>query len=175
MAKTPKYLLVGGCPAPYDVAAQIDLVTKRAGGGVASIYRGQDPAAKPLLHRYGHHTQKELVDASPTQRAAWGVTGTPNPYDRSQHELRGPNGEHLPTYMQGVDSGENTNANRFRVKNAARHYGWEVVFPYDSVVEYHHWHFVRPPRSNKRCSAAKLIARRLALRLSTRKQMKGHW
>jgi hypothetical protein len=175
MAKTPKYLLVGGCPAPYDVAAQIDLVTKRAGGGVSSIYRGQDPAAKPLLHRYGHHTQKELVDAPQWQRAKWGVTGTPNPYNKSQHELRDANGRPIPTWQQGVDSGENTDANRRALRAAAAHYGWEIRFPYDTGVEYHHWQFARPPHSNKRCKAATLIARRLALRLSTRKQMRGHW
>jgi hypothetical protein len=172
---TPKYLLVGGCPAPYDIAPYIDLVTKRAGGGVASIYRGQDPAAKPLLHRYGHHTQKELVDASPLQRAAWGVTGTPNPYNRSEHELRDSSGRPIPTSQQGVDSGPNTDANRRAVHAAAAHYGWSIVFPYDSIVEYHHWHFVGRPTPNKRISKARIAARRLALRVSTRRQMRGHW
>jgi hypothetical protein len=175
MAKTPKYLLVGGCPAPYEIAAQIDLVTKRAKSEVSSIYRGQDPAATPLLHRYGHHTQKELVHATPTQRRGWGVTGVPNPYNRSQHELRDDFGREIPVYQQGVDSGPNTDANRRALRAAAAHYGWKIIFPYNSAVEYHHWQFVHPPTSNKHIKKATLIARRLALRVSTRRQMRGHW
>jgi hypothetical protein len=172
---TPKFLLVGDCPAPYDVAPYIHLVLKRAGEEPSSIYRGQDPAAGPLLRRFGKHTQKQLVDASPARRRAWGVTGIPNPYDRSQHELRDSDGDPIPTWKVGVDAGPNTNDNRTRLKMAAHYYGLTIDFPYDSVVEYHHFQFVKQPKPNRKLTVTRVKITRAMLRARTTRLMRGRW
>jgi hypothetical protein len=153
--RRPKWLVIDGCPAPYDVAPYIYLILRRAGQSASSIYRGDDPAARPILHRHGKHTQREMENASPAQRAEWGITGTPNPAGRSMHELRsdgvakrGPVGRHLEEWEVGVDSGVNNDITRQQLRRAAQHYGLEIYFPYDSVVEYHHWGFHRQPRAD---------------------------
>lgn len=172
---TPKFLLVGECPAPYVVAPYISLGLRRAGMAPSSIYRGQDPSAAPLLRRYGKHTQKQLVDASPAQRRAWGVTGTPNPYNRSQHELRDSKGRPIPPDEVGIDAGQNDNATRAKLRAAFAHYGLKIVFPYDSVVEYHHFQIVNPRADGKHLTKTRVVLERARLRAKTRAVMRGHW
>lgn len=151
MAKK-NYLVLDGCPVPRDVAPYIYLILRRAGLTAASIYRGDSAEARAILNRHGKHTQRQLWNASPSQRAAWGVTGTPNRPGRSMHELRsdgvaksGPVGRALQPWEVGVDSGPNTNANRQKLHAAAAYYGLEIYFPYNFAVEYHHWGFKKKP------------------------------
>lgn len=166
MAKTPKYVVIDGCPAPYYPAPYIYLVLRRAGLKASSIYRGDDPEGKAILHRYGKHTQRELGDASPSVRARWGVTGTPNPPGHSSHELRSDAGLKIADWHIGVDAGPNNDANRRNLHEAARHYGLEIEFPYDSVVEYHHWRFKRRPAADgKHLTKTRVKLTRALLRL----------
>ncbi len=181
-AKTPKYVLIDGCPCPYSVAPYVYLVLRKSGERATSLYRGDDPAAKPLLRRYGKHTQRELANASPQQRAAWGVTGGVNPAGRSMHELRsdavakrGPAGRELWEWEIGIDAGPNTDANRSRIRRAAESYGLSVYFPYPSKVEYHHFGFKSRPKVNRRLTKTRVRITRMRLRVSTRRTMKGHW
>lgn len=173
--KRPAYLVVDGCPCPYDVAPYVWLVLRQARQTAASIYRGDDPAARPILHRHGKHTQRELANATPAQRAAWGVRGTPNQPGRSMHELRsdgvakpGPVGRHLDAWEVGIDSGSDTSHDKRAINAAAHHYGLETYHPYPrSSVEGHHWGFARRPRADGRhLSKARVIAVRARLRLA---------
>lgn len=143
MAK-PRYLIVDGCPAPYEVAAQIHMTLRRAGQAASSIYRGSD--AKALLHAHGKMDQAE-IHADPR------YANISNPEGQSEHDLhsdgvgnRGPIGRRLAPWQVGVDSGTDDQASKNRVTSAARSYGWAVKHPYTRGVEGHHWCFQSPPR-----------------------------
>lgn len=141
--KHPKYLIIDGCPCPYDIAPYVYLVLRRAGQSATSIYRGSDAAA--LLHRHGKSTQAEIHRALPA---------ISNPEGFSQHELRSDGfgnpkvrrGGRLKPWQIGVDSGGNDSASKERINAAARHFGWRVRHPYSRGVEGHHWCFARRPR-----------------------------
>lgn len=154
MAK-PKYLLIDGCPVPYDVAPYVYLVLRKAQQSAASIYRGED--AKALLHKHGKHTQAEIHHLYPT---------ISNPPGHSQHELRGGDGRRLEPWQVGVDSGSNSHLNKMRVNAAAASYGLKTRHPYALGVEGHHWQFVNQPRPNKRLSKLRVIRTRARLRLN---------
>jgi hypothetical protein len=149
-----RYVVIDGCPCNDLIAPYIKIVLEDAGQHAAAIYRGDDPAARPILHAHGKHTQRELANASPAQRRAWGIEGTPNPPGRSQHELKSdgvanphvPPGEDLELWQQGVDSGNDTEHDKAAVVLAARRHGWHVKHPYNSAVEGHHWCFATRPR-----------------------------
>jgi len=172
--RRPKYLAIDGCPCPYDVAPYAFLVLRRARMTASSIYRGDDPAAAPILRRSGKHTQRELYNASPSQRAAWGVSGTPNPPGRSTHELRsdgvakpGPVGRVLEPWEIGIDSGQNTPSDVRAVREAALSLGLDVYHPYAAGVEEHHWGFRSRPRPNLRLSRTRVLITRARLRLAS--------
>jgi hypothetical protein len=155
----PRFLVVDGCPCPYDVAAQVHVVLRSAGQTASSIYRGSDATA--ILHRHGKHTQAEIHRMFPT---------ISNPPGRSQHELRsdgvanrGPVGRHLAGWQVGVDSGTNDQAAKSAVERAAREHGWVVEHPYSRGVEGHHWCFKRKPRSRNPRQAWRLIRIRRSL------------
>jgi hypothetical protein len=159
LLRRPRFLIVDGCPCPYDVAAQIHVVLRSAGQTASSIYRGEDAAA--LLHRHGKHTQAEIHRMFPA---------ISNPPGRSQHELRsdgsadkGPPGRHLRPWRVGVDSGTNDHAAKDRVTAAAREHGWTVEHPYSRGVEGHHWAFKRRPRARNPRQAWRLIKLRRRL------------
>jgi hypothetical protein len=178
----PRYSLIDGCPFPYQVAPYVYLVLRHAGVKATSGYRGDDPTAGPYLRRYGKHTQRQMWAASPATRAAWGITGTPNRPGQSMHELRsdgrakpGPVGRVLQPWEIGIDAGPNTEENRRRLRAAARHYGLSIYFPYDAVVEYHHFGFRTKPRPNKRLTRRRVIWTRTRLRVQTANLMRGHW
>lgn len=160
-----RFVVIDGCPCPEFPAPYIKLILDRAGQTAQSIYRGDDPAAKAILHRHGKHTQRELREASPAQRAEWGVTGTPNEPGKSSHELRSDTGEPIADWHIGVDAGPNTDANRRRLKAAAKHFGLEIEFPYNSRVEYHHFRLKSKPRADgTHLMKSKVIAVREQLR-----------
>lgn len=162
-----KFVCIDGCPCPVMVAPYVYLVLRRAGLSAESIYRGDDPNARPILHRHGKHTQRELWNASPAQREEWGVTGVPNEPGRSSHELRSDEGHPIAEWHIGIDAGPNTNANRSKLKAAARHYGLEIEFPYDSKVEFHHWRFKHQPRADgKHLTKTRVVLTRTRLRLA---------
>lgn len=163
-----RFVVVDTCPAPSTPAPYIEIVLRDAGLTASSIYRGDDKGAAKILKRYGHHSQRQLSGASPAQRRAWGVTGTPNRPGFSEHELKSdgvgkphhPAGDDLPDWMQGVDAGANTEHDRDAITKAARKHGWKVVHHYPAGVEYHHWCFAERPRPKSH----KMRARVLALR-----------
>jgi hypothetical protein len=138
-------------------------VLKRAGTPASSIGRGNEPQERAILNARGKHSQAQLYHASPAQQRAWGVTGRPNRPGFSEHERRNRAGGRNPEWMQGVDSGPNTDENRRRVRAAAAFYGWKIVFPYDSVVEYHHWRFAKRPRPRNLRQRLHLVRERAAL------------
>jgi hypothetical protein len=146
--KQRKFLVIDGCPCPRDVAPYVYLVLRRAGQTAASIYRGEDPEAKAILHRHGKHTQAEIHRMYPS---------ISNPSGQSMHDLhsdgvakRGPVGRHLEEWEVGVDSGTNDPAAKARIEAAARHYGLQVYHPYSRGVEGHHWGFRVKPRADGR-------------------------
>ena len=153
------FYVIDGCPVPKDVAPYIDLILRRAGLTASSIYRGNDPEARAIMHRHGKHTQYELWNATPLQRARWGVTGIPNTPGHSAHELA--------SWHVGVDSGPNTDDTRKRILSAAAHYNLHVHFPYNSVVEYHHWEFLKKPTyDGKRLYKTRVLMTRAKLALN---------
>lgn len=164
MAK-PRYLLIDGCPCPYDVAPYVYLVLRRAGQTAASIYRGDDAA--PLLHAHGHHTQREIYNDP-------AYAGKANPPGFSQHELfsdgignpRVPRGQKLDSWQIGVDSGGDDQASKDRITAAAAHYKWKVKHPYDRGVEGHHWCFAVQPHPNRFAHKVLIVAIRAKLRLN---------
>lgn len=159
----PKYVIIDGCPCPYDIAPYVYLVLRRAGQTASSIYRGDDAAA--LLHRYGKHTQREIYNDP-------AYAGKANPPGRSQHELRSDGignprvspGGVLQSWQVGVDSGADSYAARDAITRAAAHYGWHVKHPYDRGVELHHWCFSRQPHPNRFAHKVLIVAIRAKLR-----------
>jgi lysozyme len=155
----PRYLVIDGCPCPYDVAAQAYRVLRKAGQSANSIYRGDDAAA--LLHAHGKRTQRE-IHADPA------LAAISNPPGRSSHELRGDGvigraGEHLATWQVGVDSGSDDPTAAAAIERAARAFGWVVHHPYARGVERHHWNFKAQPKARNPLQAARLIAIRARL------------
>lgn len=156
----PKYLVIDGCPCPYEVAAQVYLVLRKAGMTASSIYRGED--AKAILHAHGKHTQAEIHRMLPD---------ISNPPGLSEHECRsdgvgkaGPPGRRLPKWQVGVDSGSNSLADKARVEAAARTFrGWRVEHHYSRGVEAHHWCFGGPPRPNTLWQRARIALLRRTL------------
>lgn len=147
----PRFLLVNGSPVPYEIAAQVYLITRRAKQTVSSAYRGQDAA--PLLHRHGKHTQAEIHRMYP---------GISNPPGRSSHECRGDGvvGKlyaYLKSWQCGIDSGTNSDRDKAATVAAAQHYGWKVYHPYNRGVEGHHWNFLRNPLGRNAAQRAQLI------------------
>lgn len=154
----PKFLIIDGCPCPFEVAPQVYMVLRRAGQTASSIYRGED--AKAILHHLGKHTQGELYwlseHGTPAEREAAGLPaggGGVNREGRSEHECKsdgvgkaGPPGRDLPRWQVGVDSGTNTDESRAAITSAGAHFGWVVAHHYDAGVERHHWCFDEPPR-----------------------------
>lgn len=134
--KPPKFVVIDGCPVPYDVAPYIWLVLRRARQTAASVYRGSDPAARKILRKFGKHTQAEIHLMYPD---------ISNPEGFSQHDLHDDAGNPIPTWKVGVDSGSNSPADKRRIEAAARHYGLLAHHPYSRGVEGHHWQFARKP------------------------------
>lgn len=137
-----KFRVLDGCPCPDSIAPYIYVVLREAGQVASSIYRGEDAAA--LLHAHGKRTQAEIHRDLPA---------ISNPPGFSEHELRSdgvgkpyPRGSRIPEWMQGVDSGGNSQEDRDRVSAAARKHGFSIVHHYSSGVEGHHWCFERQPR-----------------------------
>lgn len=162
----PKYLVIDGCPAGYDIAPYLYLVLRGAGQYATSIYRGDDPQAVKILHAYGKHTQAE-IHADPR------YTAISNPAGFSQHELKsdGPAanrgialGDDIPEWMQGVDSGGDDERAKKRIEDAAGALGWLVVHPYNRGVEGHHWRFDKKPRPRGAKQRARIIYLRRKLR-----------
>lgn len=162
-----KFVCIDGCPCPVMVAPYVYLVLRRAGLTAESIYRGDDPAARSILHRHGKHTQRELSEAPAWQRESWGVTGTPNQPGHSSHELFSDDGKPIAEWHIGIDAGPNTDANRRALKAAAHHYGLTIEFPYNSAVEYHHWRFKTEPKADgKHLTKTRVVLTRARLRLA---------
>lgn len=158
-----KFKAIDGCPCPYSIAPYVARVLRRAGLPASSIGRGNEPQERTILNAHGKHSQAQLWSGTAAQRRAWGVTGTPNRPGFSQHERRDSAGRVLPEWRQAVDCGPNTDETRRRIRAAAKFYGWQVVFPYDSVVEYHHWHFAKRPRPKNPLQLLHLVRERRSL------------
>lgn len=143
------YGIVGGCVAPTELIPVLNILQRETGCVFNSIYRGDD--ALDLLHRLGKHSQREIYNASPAQRAAWGILGNPNPPGRSTHELHsdgvpysGPIGRPLNWWQCGIDVDNN---HVTAVINRASRHGWSLFRPYPSGNEFHHVNFRSQPRS----------------------------
>jgi hypothetical protein len=140
------FRVIRGCPVPEDIAPYIWLATE--GCTVDSIYRGDD--ARALLNKYGKHSQKQLYNATPAERSAWGVEGQPNAPGHSSHEQYSdgvayphiPSGHPLAWWQIGFDVAD---ADVPRVISQAARYGWHVFRPYRSGVEFHHLNFASQP------------------------------
>lgn len=135
------------CAVPAKLEPILAEIKQETGCVYASIYRGSDAAA--ILNAHGKHTQQQLWDASPSQRSAWGVLGTPNPPGQSTHELRsdgvaypGPAGRPLMWWQCGIDV-DDAHVAAF-IAAAAKH-GWVAFRPYSAGVEYHHVDFKKLP------------------------------
>lgn len=148
------FIVVQGSPIRADIGAYVQCCLEDAYPGkrhatLTSAYRGAD--AEHILNRHGKHSQRQLWEASPAQRAAWGVLGTPNRPGHSSHELFSdgnlffgvPDGRSLAWWQQGVDvSDPDVEA----VIMAAAHKGWKLARPYPSGIEHHHLGFAERPK-----------------------------
>lgn len=157
MAKR-EFRMIDTCPCPIMCAPQVFMVLRKAKQTASSIYRSAD--AEYLLNPHGKHSQPQLYELSlhgtPQQREAAGLPpggGGVNKPGTSEHELRsdgvgkkGPLGRVLADWQVGVDSGQNTDAQRTAIQAAAASFGWKVEHHYGAGIERHHWCFVEPPR-----------------------------
>jgi len=145
---TEGYESVGGCAVPQALAAQLRVLQAESGCRYVSIYRGDDAA--DLLHQLGKHTQRDIFNATPEQRRAWGVLGNPNPPGQSTHELFSDavayagvsKGHALQSWQCGIDVND-PDVDEWMVW--ARRHGWAVFRPYAAGVEHHHVNFASPP------------------------------
>lgn len=142
------YLTLDGCPCPKPLYPILKKLKAETGCTFESIYRGDDALA--LLHANGKHSQREIADATPAERAAWGILGTPNPAGQSTHELfsdgvayKGPVGRKLRWWQCGIDVDD---AHIEVVMHAAARHGWKLKHPYRAGVEFHHLNFAKRPR-----------------------------
>lgn len=151
------FRVIQGCPVNSLIAPYIAIVCNDAKVPVLSIYRGDD--ARAILHKHGHHSQYELYHATPAQRAAWHILGTPNAPGHSTHELRSdgrafphvPDGRPLENWQQGFDVEDGAAADR--VIAAGRRYGWVLFRPYVGGAEAHHLCFRQRPKWTPRTLA----------------------
>lgn len=158
-----KFLVIDGRPCPASIAPYVYLVLRGAAQHASAIYRGDDPAAKAILHAHGGHTQRELANATPAQRRAWGIKGIPNRPGFSQHELRNQWGQPIAEWKQGVDSGGDDREAKMAINNAARRLGWKTEHPYKSGLEGHHWCFAERPRPLGLVQRARILHLRATL------------
>lgn len=148
-----KLCLVQDCPVFNDIGPYIYIVTHDAHATVNSIYRGDE--AEHLLNQHGHHSQRQLVNATPTQRVEWGILGTPDPVDETTHCKRNdgiayphwPIRAHLAWWCQGFDV-QSDDVNRV-IHQGARH-GWVIGRRYNTTAELHHCNFLEQPRPGPR-------------------------
>lgn len=143
------FRVIQGCPVRADIAPYIAMCVDDVRAEVESIYRGD--GARAILNKHGKHSQYQLYHATPAERAAWGVLGTPNRPGHSTHELFSdgvafpgvPDGQPLPWWCQGFDVND---ADAQNVINAAARHGWILFRPYGSGIEYHHLCFLHRPK-----------------------------
>jgi len=155
----PKYLLIDGCPCPYDIAPYVARVLRKAGQTANSIYRGDD--ARDLLHAHGKRTQRE-IHADPR------LAAISNPPGFSSHELRGDGvvgarGAVLPPWRVGVDSGTDHWSDVSAIARAGKALGWPIEHPYARGVEAHHWNFARKPKARNPIQRAHIALERARL------------
>jgi hypothetical protein len=142
-----RYAVIDGCPVPrlyYPLFRRIKAIS---GCTFNSIYRGED-AAK-ILHRYGHHTQAEIIELH-----AEGVVGygPADPVDETSHCLRNdgvvrpdrPRKSKLRRWEVGWDVNDDEIED---CKRAVAELGGHARQPYDSGSEFHHLNIDKlPPR-----------------------------
>lgn len=145
--------VVQDCPCFSDIAPYISIVATDAHATINSIYRGQDPAAKRILHKYGKRTQAELY-----WMYVHGQGYPANPPGFSTHELYSdgvafpsvPRGHRLPWWAQGFDVND---SDVERVIWQAASHKWKLWRPYPTGSEYHHLCFRERPRPTPRTLA----------------------
>jgi hypothetical protein len=154
-----EFRVIDTCPCPKLVAPYIYICLTDAKTAAASIYRGDD--ARHLLNKYGHHSQYQLVHATPAERVAWDILGTPDPVGESTHELKS-DGEAYPAFpihadllwwMQGFDV---PTADSQRVIEAAARRDWVLFRPYKVGVEIHHLCFLHEPKPHTKAMAIRI-------------------
>jgi len=145
-----RFVEIDGCPVPVAKADVVRECKRRSGGVLQSCYRGDDPEGVAILNRNGKHSQRQIVNATAAERAAWGVLGTPNPVGRSTHEgysdgvaYPGPVGRPLEDWQIGEDWRDEDIE---RVMRAYTEMGLAPIHPYAAGVEYHHVNPTKPPR-----------------------------
>lgn len=146
------FITIQGCPVFADIGPYIAVCINDAHAEIASIYRGDD--ARAILNRHDKHSQFQLVHATPAERIAWQILGTPNPVGHSTHELfsdgrafpQFPDGTRLPWWCQGFDVPD---IYVEAVIAAAAKHGWKLFRPYGPGVEFHHLCFEHEPTRPK--------------------------
>lgn len=142
-----KFVELDGCPCPKPLYPILKKLKKETGCTYQSLYRGDD--ALGILHANGKHSQREIANATLSERAAWGILGTPNPAGQSTHELfsdgvayEGPAGRDLSWWQCGIDVDDEHVDDLIA---AAAGHGWKLKHPYSAGVEYHHVNFAKRP------------------------------
>lgn len=145
-----RYQEIAGCPVPVELAGPIGNVIARTKQQPTSVARCNDPECVAILHAHGKHSQVEICDATPAERSAWGIVGTPNRPGQSTHELRsdgvaygGPVGRKLAGWQCGMDWPDGSIP---QVMAAFRAIGCVPIHPYASGAEYHHLNLAKAPR-----------------------------
>lgn len=155
---TAAYVVVSGCPVPYQLAPYLRTLLAESGARLVSAYRGTD--AQALLHQLGKRSQAELYYAW-THRLGGALPANPPGY--STHELRndgyaygGARGSRLAWWQCGLDIDDSHVA---AFEYAAARHGWRVTRTYpNQASEYHHVNFRTAPVAVR----ARVALRRLA-------------
>lgn len=140
-----RFAEIDGCAVPrlwYPVFRRL----KAESGCTYNSIDRSDAAAK-ILHRFGKHTQREVIRLYEEGVPGYGPA---DPVDESSHcrrndgivDPRKPRKAKLPAWKVGFDVNDDQIE---RVKKAARRLGWEVFQPYKTGSEFHHLNFVRKP------------------------------
>lgn len=160
-----EFRVIQGLPCPKNIAPYIAIVLNDAKAQANSIYRGDD--ARSILNRHGHHSQYQLYHATPAQRRAWGILGTPDRPGTSTHELksdgrayRRPVGADLAWWQQGFDVNDWQVA---AVKAAANRHHWQLFQPYPTGAEHHHLNFRVEPKPHSLKDRLRILRLRATL------------
>lgn len=158
--RLPKYVVVGGCPCPRQLAPVLLQIQRETGCHYNSIYRGDD--ALELLHSLGKRSQRELYHGFVNHLPGYYPA---NPPGFGTHELRNDGtaysqwrrGARIPWWACGIDVND-SDVKAF-IRAAAKH-RWTVAQTYPgSRPEYHHINFRKPPLLKR--AKARIQSRRI--------------
>lgn len=142
---SPRFAVIDGCAVPRAYYPVFRKLKAESGCTYNSIDRSE--AAAHILHRFGKHTQAEVIALYEAGTPGYGPA---NPVDETTHCRRNdgvaypslPRKAKLKAWGVGFDVDDDEVA---AVIEAADKLGWEVFQPYTSGSEFHHLNFRKKP------------------------------